>query len=164
MGAVLSVSVCLLGVCLLGCHKGADPIGLPDSYVLFVPAMKDGQVRRGPTGLPVLEALALDDSRAVPYHKLFSVGFAAELLRTDYLRKQFVRDAHVDGKAFAPTRARRQPSRRSSCSRAIRPSSRRAPGSGWRRWASSAAPPSAETRPGSRFRRRRTATPRWPRR
>ena len=57
-------------------------------------------MRRGPTGLPVLEALALDDSRAVPYHKLFSVGFAAELLRTDYLRKQFVRDAHVDGKAF----------------------------------------------------------------
>jgi hypothetical protein len=93
------VSACLLGSGA-GCHKGADPIGLPDSYVLFVPAMKDGQVRRGPTGLPVLEALALDDSRAVPYHKLFSVGFAAELLRTDYLRKQFVRDAHVDGKAF----------------------------------------------------------------
>src|SRR4051812_11356702 len=96
---ILTLSAFLLGGGA-GCHKGADPIGLPDSYVLFVPAMKDGQVRRGPTGLPVLEALALDDSRAVPYHKLFSVGFAAELLRTDYLRKQFVRDAHVDGKAF----------------------------------------------------------------
>jgi hypothetical protein len=103
-GAVLSISVFLPGLLCagVGCHKGADPIGLPDSYILFVPAMKDGQVRRGPTGLPVLEALALDDSRAVPYHKLFSVGFAAELLRTDYLRKQFVRDARVDGKPFAP--------------------------------------------------------------
>jgi len=97
--AVPLVSVCLLASGA-GCHKGADPIGLPDSYVLFVPATKDGQVRRGPTGLPVLESLALDDSRAVPYHKLFSVGFAAELLRTDYLRKQFVRDAQVGGKAF----------------------------------------------------------------
>jgi hypothetical protein len=104
--AVLSVSVCVLAVILAGsavsCHKGADPIGLPDSYLLFVPATKDGQVRRGPTGLPVLEPLALDDSRAVPYHKLFSVGFAAELLRTDYLRKQFVREAQIDGKAFPP--------------------------------------------------------------
>jgi hypothetical protein len=99
---VLSVSVCLFGLLCAGsgCHKGSDPIGLPDSYVLFVPATKDGQARRGPTGLPVLEALALDDGRAVPYHKLFSVGFAAELLRTDYLRKQFVRDAQVDGKGF----------------------------------------------------------------
>ncbi len=103
-GAVRSLSVCLLGVLCAGsaCHRGADPIGLPDSYVLFLPATKDGQVRRGPTGLPVLEALALDDSRAIPYHKLFSVGFPAELLRTDYLRKQFVRAAQVDGKAFAP--------------------------------------------------------------
>ncbi len=91
-----------LADCALGCHKGSDPIGVPDSYLLFVPAAKDGQVRRGPTGLPVLESLALDDSRAVPYHKLFSAGFAGELLRTDYLRKQFVRDAQVDGKAFAP--------------------------------------------------------------
>ncbi len=102
-GAVwLSVWVCLAGGSV-GCHKGSDPIGPPDSYLLFVPALtKDGQVRRGPTGSPALEPLALDDSRAVPYHKLFSVGFAAELLRTDYLRKQFVRDAQVDGKPFAP--------------------------------------------------------------
>lgn len=99
--AVLSVAVSMLAVAM-GCHKGADPIGLPDSYLLFVPATKDGQVRRGPTGLPVLEPLALDDRRAVPYHKLFSVGFAAELLRTDYLRKQFVREAQIDGKAFLP--------------------------------------------------------------
>jgi hypothetical protein len=49
----------------------------------------------------VLESLALDDGRAVPYHKLFAVGFAAELLRTDYLRKQFVREAQIDGKAFS---------------------------------------------------------------
>ncbi len=98
---VLAVSVALYA-CGASCHTGTNPIGLPDSYLLFVPATKDGQVRRGPTGLPVLDALALDDSRAVPYHKLFSVGFAAELLRTDYLRKQFVREAQIDGKAFAP--------------------------------------------------------------
>jgi len=99
----LSMSICLLSLlcAAAGCHKGSDPIGPPDSYLLFVPATKDGQVRHGPTGLPVLETLALDDSRAIPYHKLFSTGFAAELLRTDYLRKQFVRDAQVDGKGFA---------------------------------------------------------------
>jgi hypothetical protein len=60
----------------------------------MVPTYDDsGHVRRGPTGLPVLEALALDDARGVPLHRLFAVGFAAELLRTDYLRKQFVREA-----------------------------------------------------------------------
>ena len=104
--AVQSVAVWSLAVVaaagVASCHKGTDPMGLPDSYLLFVPATKDGQVRRGPTGLPVLEPLALDDSRAAPYHKLFSVGFAAELLRTDYLRKQFVREAQIDGKAFPP--------------------------------------------------------------
>ena len=101
VSAVLpAVLAAVLAGSAVSCHKGADPIGLPDSYLLFVPATKDGQVRRGPTGLPVLEPLALDDSRAVPYHKLFSVGFAAELLRTDYLRKQFVREAQIDGKAF----------------------------------------------------------------
>src|SRR5262249_39308577 len=100
--AVRWVAVCSLAVIFAGCHKGADPIGLPDSYLLFVPASKDGQVRRGPTGLPVLESLALDDSRAVPYHKLFSVGFPAERLRTAYLRKQFGGEARIDGKAFPP--------------------------------------------------------------
>ena len=134
--------------------RGLTRSGLPDSYLLFVPATKDGQVRRGPTGLPVLEALALDDSRAVPYHKLFSVGFAAELLRTDYLRKQFVRDAHVDGKAFgAEARAggRRADGLRARGRSAVRAAGRRAragdAGLLRRRRRARA------TQPGSRFRR-----------
>ena len=88
------------------CRSSAsDPLGLPDAYLLFAPTYDGaGHTRRGPSGLAVVEALALDDSRAVPLHKLFAVGFAAELLRTDYLRKQFVREAQAapaGGKAFS---------------------------------------------------------------
>lgn len=88
------------------CRSSAsEPLGLPDSYQLLAPTYDGaGHTRRGPTGLPIMEALALDDSRAVPLHKLFAVGFGAELLRTDYLRKQFVREAQAvapgGGKAF----------------------------------------------------------------
>jgi hypothetical protein len=80
-------------------------MGVPDSYLLLAPTYDAaGHARRGPTGLPVLEALALDDTRAVPLHQLFAVGFGAEMLRTDYLRKQFVRDAKAPaagGNAFS---------------------------------------------------------------
>ena len=80
-------------------------MGLPDAYLLLAPTYDGaGHIRRGPTGLAIMEPLALDDSRAVPLHKLFAVGFDAELLRTEYLRKQFVREARAGaggGKAFA---------------------------------------------------------------
>jgi hypothetical protein len=101
---LVGVSIALGVAGAPGCHRAAsEAIGLPDAYLLFVSAHDQaGRGRRGPTGLPVLEALPLDDARAVPFHKLFAVGFAAELLRTDYLRKQFVREAHVAGKGFAP--------------------------------------------------------------
>ena len=78
--------------------SASEPLGLPDSYQLLAPTYDGaGHTRRGPTGLPIMEALALDDNRAVPLHKLFAVGFGAELLRTDYLRKQFVREAKAAG-------------------------------------------------------------------
>ncbi len=102
---VVALTVALAGVGT-GCRgkSSGESLGLPDAYLLFVPqaAGKGDSARRGPSGLPILEPLALDDSRAVPYHKLFAVGFAAELLRTDYLRKQFVREAQLDGRRFPP--------------------------------------------------------------
>jgi hypothetical protein len=104
-GALTGLLVALGGGVTPACRQStSEPIGLPDAYLLFVPAHdRAGHGRRGPTGLPVLEVLPLDDARAVPFHKLFAVGFAAELLRTDYLRKQFVREAHVVGRGFVPT-------------------------------------------------------------
>jgi hypothetical protein len=98
----LSLGLVVTGA--LGCRRSAsEPIGLADSYLLFSPDQDPaGHARRGPSGLPMLEALALDDSRAEPLHQLFAVGFVAELLRTDYLRKQFVREAQAGGKRFAP--------------------------------------------------------------
>ena len=103
-GALAGLAALCGGVMPACRQSSAEPIGLPDAYLLFVPAHDQaGHGRRGPTGLPVLEALPLDDARAVPFHKLFAVGFAAELLRTDYLRKQFVREAHIVGKGFTAT-------------------------------------------------------------
>jgi hypothetical protein len=90
-----------------GCHKGAETLGLPDAYLMFAPVSDGaGHPLRSPSGLPVLEPLPLDDGRAAPYHKMFAVGFAGEMLRTDYLVKQFVREIDWHGQRFAPaTRA-----------------------------------------------------------
>jgi hypothetical protein len=89
-----------------GCSKGGQSpaaLGLPDAYLLFVPAKDEaGHARRSPAGLPVVDPLALDDGRAVPFHKLFAVGFTAEMLRTDYLLKQFIRDVEWNGMRFSP--------------------------------------------------------------
>ena len=104
---VLGSFLCVIALAGAACRTSAtEPLGLPDSYLVMVPSYDDvGHLRRGPTGLPVLETLALEDSRGVPLHRLFAIGFGAELLRTDYLRKQFVRDAKLPP---APTAATAQ--------------------------------------------------------
>ncbi len=85
------------------CRRSAsEPLGLPDSYLVMVPTYDGaGHARRGRSGLPLLETLALDDGRGVPLHRLFAVGFGAELLRTEYLRKQFVREVKGEGAGSA---------------------------------------------------------------
>ena len=54
----------------------------------------------------LLREVPLDDARAAPIHRGMMEGFIGELLRTDYLAKQLIRDGWR-GKAFsAPARAR----------------------------------------------------------
>ena len=87
-----------------GCRGGgSDTLGLPDAYLLLAPARdKDGHAIRSARGLPLVQPVALDDPRAVPFHKMFGLGFGAELLRTDYLLKQFLRESSEAGKRFPP--------------------------------------------------------------
>jgi hypothetical protein len=97
-----------LGLVVAGtsaCHRDTA-LGLPDSYLVFTPAVDGtGAARKSASGLPLLEPLALDDQRAVPLEKQIAVGIVGEILRTDYLSKQLVRDVSFGGKSF-PAAAR----------------------------------------------------------
>jgi hypothetical protein len=96
----------LLTAGLFGCSRSgrdSEPLALPDAYLIYAPQRDpEGHPRLSPSGLPVFDALPLDDERAVPFHKLFAVGFAGEMLRTDYLLKQFIRDVDAGGTKFSP--------------------------------------------------------------
>jgi len=82
------------------CHRDA-PLGLSDSYLVYTPKVDAaGVARRSASALPLLELLALDDQRATPVHTQIAVGIVGEMLRTDYLAKQLVRDVSFDGKTF----------------------------------------------------------------
>src|SRR4051794_3445848 len=97
---------------VLGC-RGQATLGLPDSYLVYAPAFeKDGTAKKSASGLPLVEALALDDQRAAPLHKQIGLGIVGELLRTDYLAKQLVRDVSAGGKTYpeAARAAAREPS------------------------------------------------------
>jgi hypothetical protein len=88
-----------------GCRRDAG-LGLPDSYLVYAPAVdKDGTALKSASGLPIVEPLALDDQRAVPLHQQVGVGIVGELLRTDYLAKELVRDLTVNGATY-PAAAR----------------------------------------------------------
>jgi hypothetical protein len=94
-----------------GCRRDTS-LGLPDSYLVYTPVVDEGgNARRGATGLPLLEPLALDDARAAPLHQQIAVGIIGEMLRTDYLAKQLVRDVSFGGNSFpeAARRAAREP-------------------------------------------------------
>jgi hypothetical protein len=103
------VAVCAAG--LIGCRQETT-LGPADSFLLYAPIDEPpGTPRRSPAGLAVVAPVAADDERAVPLEKQFSVGFLGEVLRTDYLAKQLVRDAVVDGKRYpdAARAAAREP-------------------------------------------------------
>ena len=86
-----------------GCHNDATPLGLADAYTVVSP-LRDSAGRRqiSPGGLPVVSPVAVDDAAIGPLNTLFLMGFVSEVLRTDYLVKQFLREASVDGAAFSP--------------------------------------------------------------
>jgi hypothetical protein len=101
---VVAVTIALAAV---GCDRGDGALGPPDSYLVFAPLLDEGgKPRHTATGLPVLSPLALDNVQAAPLHKLFAVGFAGEILRTDYLVKQLIRDAEWQGRRFPPDAVR----------------------------------------------------------
>jgi hypothetical protein len=82
-----------------GCHRDRS-LGPPDSFSVYAPVEEGGKSTRSPSGLGVVSTVAPDDPRAEPLYRLLTVGFAGEVLRTDYLAKQFVRDANIGGKRY----------------------------------------------------------------
>lgn len=87
-----------------GCHRDRS-LGVPDAFVVYAPAEGAAPSAGGPVVVP----LAPDDPRAKPLYMQLAVGFPGEVLRTDYLAKQLVRDAVVDGRRY-PEAARRSAS------------------------------------------------------
>jgi hypothetical protein len=84
-----------------GCKRDAA-LGAPDSFVVVAPVPpRDGVAVKSKSGFPVVTTVALDDPHAVPLHQGFAVGFAGEVLRTDYLAKQLVREIDVGGRRYA---------------------------------------------------------------
>lgn len=85
-----------------GCHRDRS-LGPPDSFLVYAPA--EGATAPAGTG-PVVAPLAPDDPRAEPLYKQLTIGFPGEVLRTDYLAKQLVREANVGGRRYPdPARA-----------------------------------------------------------
>jgi hypothetical protein len=82
-----------------GCHRGGS-LGPADSFAVYAPIEEGGGAKRSAAGLAVVSTVAPDDPRAEPLYRLLTVGFAGEVLRTDYLAKQLVRDANVGGKRY----------------------------------------------------------------
>jgi hypothetical protein len=105
----------LLAACTLGlvpaCKRDAA-LGPPDSFLLVAPVPANGGAPvKSKAGLPVVAKVALDDPHAVPLQQKFAVGFASEVLRTDYLAKQLIREIDVGGRHYgeAPRRAAAEP-------------------------------------------------------
>jgi hypothetical protein len=79
---------------------------------VYAPAFdKDGAGQKSSAGLPLVDTIPLDDERAAPLHKQIGLGIVGEMVRTDYLSKQLVRDLQVDGKRYpeAARAAAREP-------------------------------------------------------
>ena len=70
-------------------------LGPPDSYLVVEP------VEAGKSAAGSFRRVPLEDPRAIPIHKAAADGFVGEVLRTDYLCKQLLRDG-FGGKAFLP--------------------------------------------------------------
>ena len=86
---------------LVGCKR--DPaLGAPDSFVVVAPVPpRDSVPVRSKSGFVVVSKVPLDDPHAASLHQQFAVGFASEVLRTDYLAKQLLREIEVGGRRYA---------------------------------------------------------------
>ncbi len=99
-GVVALVAVALFpGVVAPGCHRDRS-LGPPDSFAVYAPLEGGGAAARSPAGLAVVSSVAPDDPRAAPLYQQLMAGFSGEVLRTDYLAKQLVREANIAGKRF----------------------------------------------------------------
>jgi hypothetical protein len=102
-GPVAFSLVVVAAAALGGCHRAGQPLGPADSYLVYepVPVGGDPAVGSAPAALPSFREVRLDDKRALPVHRAAQEGFVGELLRTDYLAKQLIRDGWR-GKTFSP--------------------------------------------------------------
>ena len=91
--------VVFVGLVALGCHRDRS-LGPPDSFAVYAPLEGASAATRSPAGLAVVATVAPDDPRAAPLYQQLMAGFSGEVLRTDYLAKQLVREANVGGKRF----------------------------------------------------------------
>lgn len=82
-----------------GCQKDGAPLGPADSYAVYEPG---GAADGSGSALPVFHEVKLEDPRSVPIHRSTVEGFVGELLRTDYLAKQLIRDGWR-GRPFSST-------------------------------------------------------------
>ena len=108
VGCALAAGV---GVGVGGCKRDAA-LGAPDSFVVVAPVpQREGAAVKSKSGLPVVATVALDDPHAATLHQQFAIGFAGEVLRTDYLAKQLVREIEVGGRRYGdgPRAAAREP-------------------------------------------------------
>ncbi|HEY5449463.1 MAG TPA: hypothetical protein VIQ54_11970, partial [Polyangia bacterium] len=80
-----------------GCKRDTT-LGAPDSFLLVAPVSGGAKSK---SGLPVVTEVEIDNPHAVPLHQKFAVGFASEVLRTDYLAKQLIREIDVGGHRYA---------------------------------------------------------------
>jgi hypothetical protein len=99
LGWVVAVNACLL-VAAAGCKRDAA-LGAPDSFVVVAPMPpRDGATAKSKSGFPLVKTVPLDDPHAASLHQQFAVGFASEVLRTDYLAKQLLREIQVGGRRY----------------------------------------------------------------
>jgi hypothetical protein len=92
--AALGVAA-LAAVAGAGCHHDAT-LGPADAFLVYAPAEGVARLPIGPVVVPV----APDDPRAAPLYRQLTIGFPGEALRTDYLAKQFVREASSGGRRY----------------------------------------------------------------
>jgi hypothetical protein len=97
--AVGLIGLTLMCAAVAACRRDTT-LGPPDAFQIYAPT-----AAKSATGLPVLELLKPDDARAAPLQKQLAVGFPSEMVRTDYLAKQLVRDPAGAGHPF-PDQAR----------------------------------------------------------
>jgi hypothetical protein len=81
-----------------GCGGSETPLGAPDSYLLYAPSA--GSPPPGPGGLPVVDRLDADEGTGLLLTRMFSNGFAAEMVRSVHLAKQLVRNGTLAGRRY----------------------------------------------------------------